>query len=385
MATGGQGRRSSVDAVADGIERLSLSADRALRARIAGLKLTKTEIARNAELVNTLLSAIVADLNDNTPRSFKWDALGTGSYYDRTKISKPNEFDWMLTCEIRAKPIYTKNDPMSHYCSLELPTRGELWEPQEVVTRDSDGKLFVCPGAFMTWFRDLVTKSVREIRKEHRELRAHNIVIKQRCEWLSPAVTVEIDSISVDIVPAIRLLSWPSCASGWKSKWLDKPSVTDYAACAVAKIHKSESRKADQQCKLWRVSFSEAEKNIILHADETMTDSRDRTCRKDVLRLLKDDLEEYNKRQASDKKALCSYHMKTAWLHYLDTTPSDGLWQTSNVRERYREAVELLLEYIDRREMPHYFVAGVNIIDEKRATAAEWKRIIKHFETSIDE
>jgi hypothetical protein len=53
----------------------------------------------------------------------------------------------------------------------------------------------------------------------------------------SPAVTMKINSISVDIVPAINLLEWPRPAKDWKSKWLAADIKRD--VYAVTKIHPS--------------------------------------------------------------------------------------------------------------------------------------------------
>jgi hypothetical protein len=64
------------------------------------------------------------------------------------------------------------------------------------------------------------------------------LVIKRQKEG-SPAVTLEIDSISVDIVLAVRLMEWPSPARDWRSRWLGARQSEEISnnACAVAKIH----------------------------------------------------------------------------------------------------------------------------------------------------
>lgn len=59
---------------------------------------------------------------------------------------------------------------------------------------------------------------------------------------VSPAVTLQIGSISIDIVPAINLLEWPKPAKDWSSEWLGKRGSEDIkktSVCAVAKIHPS--------------------------------------------------------------------------------------------------------------------------------------------------
>jgi len=75
----------------------------------------------------------------------------------------------MLTCEIRADAIL--NTEAKNYCSLKLKAGGGLWEPQAAVTQDGN---FVCPRAFMTWFRDIVTRKVRDVRQT-RQWQNHDV------------------------------------------------------------------------------------------------------------------------------------------------------------------------------------------------------------------
>ena len=58
----------------------------------------------------------------------------------------------------------------------------------------------------------------------------------------SPAVTIMIGNISVDVVPAVRLMEWPKSAKDWQSSWLDTDKIMKTGptgSCAVAKIHKT--------------------------------------------------------------------------------------------------------------------------------------------------
>jgi hypothetical protein len=97
-------------------------------------------------------------------------------WYD-AQISKPNEFDCMITCEIRCEKIYypPKGAIPANCCTLRLISGDNLWEPHEVLTRDADGNQYVCPKAFMAWFRKQVTDVVRHAKDHHRVLKKEKV------------------------------------------------------------------------------------------------------------------------------------------------------------------------------------------------------------------
>lgn len=70
-------------------------------------------------------------------------------------------------------------------------------------------------------------------------------------------------------------------------------------------------------CQLWRVSFSHAEKDLILHANKS-----DNGCRKDILRILKkikeDIKENINLKTPVEMDKFCSYHLKMFILEFFD-------------------------------------------------------------------
>lgn len=139
------------------------------------------------------------------------------------------------------------------------------------------------------------------------------------------------------------------------------------------------------KCKLWRLSFSEAEKEIILHADGTLQrgTATGETCRKTILRLLKDDLNQLK----NVGKALCSYHMKTIFLYYLDEVPDESKWANSEliIRKHYVGALRLLIEHLKQRNIPHYFIRNVNLIIEALLSETKWNSAVKYFANIVTE
>lgn len=141
-----------------------------------------------------------------------------------------------------------------------------------------------------------------------------------------------------------------------------------------------ECSTGEGKCKLWRLSFSEAEKELILFADGKLhrRSATDKTYRKVILRLLKDDLSQL---KPVIGKALCSYHMKTIFLHCLDQVPSERCWtdQESNIRRRYVGALRLLVDHLKCRNIPHYFIGNVNLIDKTLLSGTTWNYVEKYF------
>jgi len=79
------------------------------------------------------------------------------------QIGKPDEFDCMLTCTIRAKPFYDIDDiPTKSYCALKI-LNPENWEPKTLLNKRGGQDSFVCPKAFMDLFRQQVTNLARRL------------------------------------------------------------------------------------------------------------------------------------------------------------------------------------------------------------------------------
>ncbi|KAK2165412.1 hypothetical protein NP493_1366g01016 [Ridgeia piscesae] len=112
----------------------------------------------------------------------------------------------------------------------------------------------------------------------------------------SPAVTLKYKTYdqkpySIDLVPAIELAGGPPEAGRvLRKSWIPEKHIDRLCSKfhVVAKIHPKLGNEPTN-CRLWRLSFSAAEKAILLRADGEFADGH-KTCRKAVLRLLKTDL-----------------------------------------------------------------------------------------------
>jgi len=135
----------------------------------------------------------------------------------------------------------------------------------------------------------------------------------------------------------------------------------------------------ERQCRWWRLSFSTAEKEIILHADGKNSPSVEKTCRKDVLRLLKYDLFEFYSNNHFDDEMICSYYLKTLFLHLLEEQTDPKLWTGELLRFRYVDALSSIVSCIDKRHIEHYFIAGENILSENEIPERQLYDIKRYF------
>jgi hypothetical protein len=66
----------------------NIEAANRLKNRLENLKLAMDDISKSAELVNKVIEIICTYLERNTPMNLRWEELRTGSYYDKTKVSR---------------------------------------------------------------------------------------------------------------------------------------------------------------------------------------------------------------------------------------------------------------------------------------------------------
>jgi len=139
--------------------------------------------------------------------------------------------------------------------------------------------------------------------------------------------------------------------------------------------------KDPNQCELFRISFSEQEKKILLHADGMSNDERGKeykkTCRKQVLKLLKNDLEQctdniiintsaHYSADEKDGKVICSFHVKTILLNLYDELADIDLWvdDSFTLRCRYVDALRRLVDSLRSSTLMHYFITDENLLSD---------------------
>jgi len=134
------------------------------------------------------------------------------------------------------------------------------------------------------------------------------------------------------------------------------------------------------QCRWWRLSFSAIEKEIVKHADGTYSSSQGQTCRKDVLRLLKDDLAMFYENNQQSEKIVCSYFMKSIVLRLWEEERS---WAITDLLPRYVNALQTTVSCLFNQNIQHFFIENENLLDEKEMSAKELNRIERYFESLL--
>jgi len=167
-----------------------------------------------------------------------------------------------------------------------------------------------------------------------------------------------------------------------------------------------EFEKPANECKFWRISFSAAEKEIMLHADGAHLPHDDGvtaiTCRKDVLRLLKDDLLRFNEnnkplsgvpsteyrvpsRSRRQRALFNSFFLKTTVLQLFEKRHLHGQWTKSDLRERYIEALRMVSRGLDTGCISHYFIKDENLMKLSEFNQSYLQQLAAFFNKQIEQ
>lgn len=274
----------------------------------------------------------------------------TGSYYEKLRVSQPNEFDTMLVFDSHRitkffNIEYNFRDPSTMlFAKLLFKDRvlkgRELWG----AFLTADGK-YLSPTKLLSHFISSVRKAVKLLARDKRH-RVSNV--RQN----GPAVTLKIDEkIEFDLVLGIEILEWPRCASGWgnfssKGSWPTKHQVEEIKIsqpkCYLVAKPCDAKRSLDSRV-FWRISFSEAEKKLLLPSD---SDKKYFKIVKAIFQAKKEEL-----------KPLTSFHLKNAFLLHRCEKPDK-----SNLARSVLEFIQNLIQRMRKGLLPHFFVSRVNLL-----------------------
>ncbi|XP_078320623.1 cyclic GMP-AMP synthase-like receptor 1 isoform X5 [Crassostrea virginica] len=194
----------------------------------------------------------------------------------------------------------------------------------------------------------------------------------------SPAYTIFYDlgiynkpPIDVDLVPAIRIEGWPKPAKEIKPDWVKK-ETTDRATRRFHAVMKTYPENWPDGDLLWRISFTHAEKELILHANE-----KEKGCRKDIFKLLKKIKEVM--RNSNDIEKFCSYHLKMFMLKFFDKQKYFGNEMKVDL---LKKAIKKLVESVEHGIIPNYFIPEDNVIvnvpeKERTLIVKELRRLLE--------
>ncbi|XP_046583526.1 cyclic GMP-AMP synthase-like [Haliotis rubra] len=354
------------------------------------VQLRKHQIATAREMFNSLVQKVVCHLEAKT--SWRWGDLKSGSYYDGTKVSCPDEMDCMFVAKLQSLEVSTRGAPVG-FCYVKVT------QPQEDLTN-------FCQEDFLssTKFRQYIFSCLED-------MLVRPITRDTTQEPGSPSFGINYDTglkdgdsnfvISIDLVPALYFPGWPDTAgdfSGCTQRQLKDISKKGFLV--VAK--ECDIADAKDRDLLWRLSFSASEKTITKHADLDENDecagSTERTCRKKVLRILKrileiakddedsarmdESLATQGKEIASElrraaqytrehgycvaKHKFTTFQLRTLmWNEFYVATLGDHMWGNDSLVNRLKLSIVKLKKMLTGElPMDHFFIPNFDIMAE---------------------
>ena len=266
----------------------------------------------------------------------------TGSVYERLKTEAADEVDVMVVLKTTNSEVVLEVAEVPGYARLKARSDSKFR------TRDyASAEGYINPERLRNgWFYSLVVQAVNNFRA-----RDVNLVVRSH----GPAVQLDIVKkgtnqrlLSADLVPCFQI--------GHDSYYVAKPYTG----------HKQVSNRD----LLWRQSFSLKEKAILEHMD------RDFGCRHELLRILKTIV----KKNPTYFGSLESYHLKTAFMHYMKKEVQ-GWRGESALEKHFIGFLRLLQSYLEKGCLPHYWLPRVNLLEDisavvTRNMADRLKRIL---------
>ena len=254
----------------------------------------------------------------------------TGSVYEGLKTEAADEVDVMFVLKTTRQEVTTEDTGIPGYAKLKANMGSNF-------LRYANREGYINPERLRNgWFYSLVVQAVNDFNKN-----TPYSVNRLEVRYHGPAIQLDIKRkatsemlLSIDLVPSFQ------CGSD------------DYY---VAKPYKGRRRVRDPDL-LWRQSFSLKEKAVLQHMD------RDGGCRHELLRIVKTIV----KRERTSLAALESYHLKTAFMHYIKDNPRNWAGQNS-LGEHFRAFLRELQRYLERNNLPHFWLPGVNLLENIEA------------------
>eukprot|EP00079_Xenopus_tropicalis_P011390 XP_002937200.2 PREDICTED: cyclic GMP-AMP synthase [Xenopus tropicalis] len=316
-------------------------------------KLKMDEISKAAEQVKKLVKDLDKFIKSSKDPAFEgMEILNTGSYYEKVKISKPNEFDIMLKIPCGRLRI-SESDASGSFYTLTINRN-----PKHPLTNYvENGK--ISGQQMLDRLRELIKSKLSRL--------GTGINVERR-NAASPAVTIKIGEISVDLVLALEVEgSWPSSTSeGMKIEtWLGAKVKRDYKFEPMYFVAKQLKNTEEI---LWRISFSHIEKEILKNHGNAKTCCETegvKCCRKQCLKLMKYLLEQLKSKGNRNMTHFCSYHAKTALLHSCTLYPKDDDWRPKDLAACFDRYIEDFMKCLKDARLPNFFIPSLNLFSEE--------------------
>ncbi|NXX35971.1 CGAS synthase, partial [Nicator chloris] len=327
-------------------------------------------------LVNRVILHLVQAIRVKDSCFSSIERQSAGSYYERVKISEPNEFDIMLVMPVPRIQLDESDDTGAYYyVSFKRSPKEKGW----LRFLEEDGKL----SAFkmLEALREIIKQEVKNIKDVE--------VTVARKKAGSPAITLQIKNppseISVDIILTLEAQqSWPlSTQSGLKiEQWLGTKVRRDLRFRSLYLVAKQNKREKVLRGNTWRLSFSHIEKNMMNNHGKSKTcceSDGPKCCRKGCLKLLKYLLEQLKMKYPKELEKFCSYHVKTAFLHSCVMWPNDSDWHLGDLDHCFQQCLRFFMDCLQKSQLTHFFIPQYNLLSlEDKARHHFLSRKISH-------
>ena len=249
----------------------------------------------------------------------------TGSVYEGLKTEAADEVDVMVVLKTTNQEVMGEDRGIPGYVRLKASTSSKL-------RSYSTDEGYIIPERLRNgWFSSLVAKAVNAFNQSSLYSDVDLVV-----RYHGPAIQIDINRkrtgeklLSNDLVPCFQL--------GPESYFVAKSYTGRVSAAEL----------------LWRQSFSLKEKAILQHMDP------DGGCRHELLRIVKTIV----KRERTSLGELESYHLKTAFMHYIKEKPYNWTSQNS-LGEHFLGFLGFVQRYLERGHLPHYWLPGINLLED---------------------
>ncbi|CAG2205567.1 unnamed protein product [Mytilus edulis] len=323
------------------------------------VKMTRDETSQNVNFVTPLVNDILQYVHERDKR-FQIQPLNVGSYYSHLKVSRADEFDYSVVLDAGSSFRWSTGTP-AYYGFNES---NEVVKSSIPLPSAPVGKCFTqIVGTIPKWNNErsnegpacltiaLVSEAVN--RPQIRQY----VDAKRLSE--SPAATLTIShpniaggTISVDLAPIIKLhipfkpeFGWPRSRARWPS-WA---KIEEIKADGIHEVAKDPF--------YWSLSFVMCEKKLLDGIDSNGT------CRKKSQRIMKKLRESWCPK--GTKQVITSYHLKNILFWECENRPSDAEWTNEQLSVRIESMCYLLIQHIQRGNLPLYFHTGVNLLENK--------------------
>ncbi|XP_061482053.1 cyclic GMP-AMP synthase [Rhineura floridana] len=347
------------------------------------LKIATQQRSVAARRVNQVRDLLVTAIKMEDCFSFV-DVLGTGSYYERVKISIPDEFDIMLKIpnlriELESCSVGASTGAFYYVKLKRNPGKGCLHKFLDEKERLSSSNM-------LSALRTIIVEAVKEIEDVK--------VSVERKRPGSPAVTLLIGKtpcvISVDIILALefRCQNWcESTKNGllineWQGRKVKKAFLNE-PLLLVPKNAKDGKGLIENT---WRLSFSHIEKALMTdhgHAKTCCEKNGTKCCRKDCLKLLKYLLKQLKTKHENRNQfdRFHSYHAKTAFFHTCANWPHDEEWLQKNRDECFKRLLGYFLDCLKKAELQHFFIPEFNLLCTDKVQKTKCSTLAKAIES----